>query len=149
MKRFRFSLERVLQLRSRAEREQAQKVGHALQAEEERKRALEAAQDQVGRAGEQIAGATSEVATAGALRNLGLTLHAAVQAREQAEQRHEDAKETVREEQERFGEARKERRVVERLREHQQERWTREASRREQAEVDEVAIQRHGKDDES
>jgi flagellar FliJ protein len=147
VKNFRFPLERVLQLRHRFERERAQAMGRALQEEEQRRRELEDAQARLEHAGDQAAGRPGEVATAGTLRNLGLALHAAVQAAETAAEQHVEAVESVREEQEKFGEARKERRVVERLREQQHERWTQDVSRHEQAQVDEVAIQRHGRDE--
>jgi flagellar export protein FliJ len=147
VKNFRFPLERVLQLRHRSERERAQEMGRALRVEDLRRQELEDAHDRLEQAGEKAAGKPGEVATAGTLRNLGLALHAAVQAVDAAETHHDEAVETVREEQERFGEARKELRVVERLREQQHERWTQEVSRKEQAQVDEVASQRHGRDE--
>jgi flagellar FliJ protein len=149
MKGFRFRLERVLELRHRLEKEHAQAVGRALREEEARRQALDAAAERLGRCGEQIAGAAGDLPTAGTLHNLGLALRAAADALANAEVRHRDAVASVEQEQERFGEARRERRVVERLREHEHERWAQESTRHEQSEADEVARQRHGREETS
>jgi flagellar export protein FliJ len=139
VKRFVFRLERLLQFRARAEREQAQVLGLALREEEGRRDAMEQAADRLGRIGEQLAEGSASITSAGTLCNLGLTVKAAVGEIEAAERSHREALDKVETEQERYGVARKERRVVERLREHRQETWTADFKRYEQQEQDGLA----------
>ena len=139
MKRFSFRLERLLQFRARAERAQAQVLGQALREEEDRRDAMEEATDRLGRIGEQLAEGRASITSAGTLCNLGLTVKAAVGEIEAAERSHRESLEKVEAEQERYGEARKDRRVVERLREHRQETWTADFKRHEQQEQDGLA----------
>ena len=136
MKRFRFRLERLLQLRERREREQAQALGLALREEEDRRDARDEAAERLGRIGEQIADAGTSVTRAGTLRNLGLTVEAALDQAEAAERSHEESLERLRDEQERYGEARRERRVIERLRERRRDDWREDLKRDEQQEQD-------------
>ena len=75
----------------------------------------------------------------GTLRNLGLVVEAAVGEVEAAERSLRESLDRVAEEQERYGEARRERRVVERLREHRRENWTEDLKRDEQQEQDGLA----------
>ncbi len=142
MKGFRFRLERVLRLRSRAEREQAQVYGEAMRAEEARRLALAQAAERLERCGEQVSTALDGQCTAGALTNFQLVMDAASQGLDSAERSHRDALEQMQVEHERLGQARRERRVVERLREKRQEAWTQETSREEQRELDGVARHR-------
>jgi flagellar export protein FliJ len=149
MKKFRFRLDRVLQLRARAERERARALGQALRDEEARRRSLEEAAARFDRCGEQIAEKSNGIVHAGTLRNLRLTVKAAADDVEAAVDEHKAAEASVQEEQERFGVARMERRIVERLREQRQEAWNIEASREEQGEIDGVALQRHAREERS
>jgi flagellar FliJ protein len=142
--RFFFRLERILQLRASKEKERARALGGALREEEARRKALEEAAARLDRCGEQIVEATGKTTTAGALRNLNLAVHAAAGEVEAAEDSHRAAEANVDTEREKFGEARTERRVVERLRERRQEAWSVETSRSEQREHDEAA--RHRRD---
>jgi flagellar export protein FliJ len=142
MKGFVFRLERLLQLRSRVERERAQALGAAMRREEDRRQALEEANERLGRYGEQIAGVMDDAAPAGALTNLGLAIEAAVRHMESAVESHQVALDQMQEERELFGQARVERRVVERLREKRQAAWTEEAARVEQREQDSIAQNR-------
>jgi len=139
MKRFRFGLERLLQLRQRRERERAQALGEALREEEDQREVRDAATEQLGRIGEQLAGGSAAITSAGALRNLGLTVEAAVDQVEAAERSHRESLERLQREQEQYGEARRERRVVERLREHRREAWGEDLKRDEQQEQDGLA----------
>lgn len=136
MKRFKFGLDRVLRLRELRERDQARVLGEALADERERRARLLQASEQVDRAGEQVARQADGSVTAGAMRNLGLTLQAAVLAAEAAATAHREAQESVAREQDRFGEARKDRRVLEKLREKRHEGWSVESTRAEQRESD-------------
>ena len=78
MKGFVFRLERLLQLRSSAERERAQAFGLAMREEEVHRQALEEASERLGNCGDQIAGVLDSVAPAGALTNLRLAIEAAM-----------------------------------------------------------------------
>jgi flagellar export protein FliJ len=146
MKGFVFRLERLFQLRARHEREQARSLGQAMRDEQTRRDALDEAARALGRSCDQIAGAGS-VAPAGTLMNLGLTVDAAAQRVEAAETSHRSAAENVASERERFSTARKERRVVERLRERRQSAWQEGRVRAEQRELDEHAGRRRSRED--
>jgi flagellar export protein FliJ len=141
VKRFAFRLERLLQFRTRAERERAQALGLALRAEQDRREARDEAARRLGRVGEQLAGDGVSITSAGALCNLGLTVEAAADRVEAAERCHHESLARVESEQERYGEARKERRIVERLREHRHGIWTEDLKRHEQQELD--GVMRH------
>lgn len=144
MNAFVFRLERLLDLRKRAERERAKALGEAVRAEEARRRAREHAEQELDRCGEQVAGAASDVSTAGTLTNLRLAVRAAADRLEDVTESHRAAERSRDEEQERFGAARQDRRVVERLREKREEAWKREAERAEQGDIDEVARRNRG-----
>lgn len=142
MKGFTFRLERVLALRSRAERERAQALGQAMREEELRSQALKQASARLGSCGEQIADAYDNGAPAGALTNLRLAIDAAMRAVDSATESHQAAVDQTLQERELFSQARVERRVVERLREKRHAAWNEEASRLEQSEADSVARSR-------
>jgi flagellar export protein FliJ len=145
MKNFVFRLERLFQLRARREREQARSLGQAMRDEQARRDALDEAARVLGRCGEQIA-AAGAVAPAGTLMNLGLTVEAAAKRVEAAAESHRSAAESVASERERFSAARKERRVVERLRERRKGAWQEGRVREEQREHDDLAGRRARKD---
>lgn len=147
MKPFIFRLQRILALRERAERERARELGHALRDEEARRQAVREAVTRLRRCGEQVSGAEGEVMTAGAMRVLGLTVKAAADELEAAADSHRAAEDTVAAESERFGQARMERRVVERLRERREAAWDEEASRHEQKEIDHLARRGPGREE--
>ena len=142
MKRFSFRLERVLWLRALTEKERARDLGSALQTETARRRTLEDAYARLNRCGDQIAANRDEVQTAGTMRNLGLTVAEAAGHLEAAATSHLEATEKVVEEEDRYCEARKDRRVLERLRERRQTLWNLESSREEQRDIDSQARQR-------
>lgn len=137
MKSFVFRLERLLHLRVRHEREQAQALGQALREEEELRRQEEAARARLLRCAEQIG--TSGAVPAGMLQNLGLTVEAAVRAVEASRQAHDQSQETLEQEQARYSQARIERRTLERLREQRHDAWELESGREEQRNMDEVS----------
>jgi flagellar export protein FliJ len=142
MKGFVFRLERLLELRSTAERERAQALGQAMRKEETQRQALEDASERLGSCGDQIAGVLDNVAPAGALTNLRLAIEAAMREVDSAALSHQAALDQMQQERELFSQARVERRVVERLREKRRATWTEEASRAEQSELDSVARNR-------
>jgi flagellar FliJ protein len=136
-------LDRLLDLRSRAERERAEALGRAQRDENARRQALEQAQAHLGAAQRQAAGEPGRVAPAGALRNLGLTVDAAARERDTAAASQTEAERAVETERTRYVDAQRDRRVVERLREKRYEDWTLETERKEQQEMDGLALDRH------
>jgi flagellar FliJ protein len=143
MKIFTFRLDRVLDLRANREREQAATLGRAMRDEEQRQDELARASERLSRWSEQASGTTGRVAPAGTLRNLGLTVDAASRDLDSAEASRDAARESVAEERERYGEARRDRRVVERLREQRLEAWNVEQTREERRDMDDIAGRRH------
>jgi len=140
MKRFSFRLERLRELRERAERERAGQLGDAMRDERLRAQALERACRELERAGEQAAG----LPAAGPV-SAGL-LHALDRARGAAESRADEAatslkgaSERVVEEREHYRLARRDLRVVERLKEKRYEAWREQGAREERKESDEVS----------
>jgi flagellar export protein FliJ len=77
------------------------------------------------------------------LKNMGLAVSAAAHERDSAAASQVEAEHAVETERTRYREARRDRRVIERMREKRYEDWTREADRTEQREMDGVAIDRH------
>ncbi len=145
MKAFRFRLDRLLKLRERSEQERARALGEAMRAEEERRLAVDAAKSRLERIGNQLEGTSTGIHTAGTLRLWRMTAAAAAEHVEHVESSHRDASGEVEKEQERFREARKDRRVVERLRERRAAAWLTDASREEQKDIDDVSLRRrHG-----
>jgi flagellar protein FliJ len=143
MTKFRFRLERLLDLRSRKERQQAETLGRALRDETASREALEQAQERLGAAREQAAPEPGHVTSAGTLRNLGLTVAAAMTRRDAAAVSQGEAEQALDAERERYEAAQRDRRVIERLREKRLEDWTRETGRKEQQEMDGLALDRH------
>jgi flagellar FliJ protein len=143
MTRFPFRLERLLDLRSRKEREQAEALGCAVRDEAARRAALAQAQAQLGAAQAQAAQAPGGVSLAGVLRNFGLTVTAAETQRDSAAERTAEAGQQVDAERDRYTSAQRDRRVIERLREKRFEDWTREEGRKEQQDMDGLALDRH------
>lgn len=143
MSRFPFRLDRLLDLRARKERQQAEVLGRALREQVARREALEQAQERLGEAREQAAPGPGRVSPAGTLHNLGLTVAAAVDQRDVAAASQVEAEATLAAERERYEATQRDRRVIERLREKRFEDWTREEGRKEQQELDGLAIDRH------
>ncbi|MEO8199709.1 MAG: flagellar export protein FliJ [Gemmatimonadota bacterium] len=143
MKGFQFRLERLLRLRAQAEQARARELMSAGQTEEERRLAVNRANGQLDTLSLQMQESTGKVASAGILINLGLTVHAATTAIAHAEKSHAEATTALEVEQGKFLEARKERRIVERLRELRHAAWHTETGRAEQRDMDEIALQRH------
>ena len=143
MTRFPFRLDRLLDLRSRKEREQAEHLGRALRDETARRDELDQAQTQLGAAQRQAAPQPGGVSLAGELRNLGLTVTAAEHQRDSAAVSSAEAELLTGAERQRYETAQRDRSVIERLREKRLEDWTREQNRKEQQEMDGLALDRH------
>ncbi len=142
MKRFSFRLDRVLQLREMAEREQARALARALREEEDRRAAAEAGEARLAEAREQFSTTPRELSQAGTLQNLELTIDALSEKLRDLAADHEKSLEQVERERHQFEQARMARRVIERLREHRKEAWGEELSRDEQRASDETGLQR-------
>ncbi len=142
MTRFRFRLDRVLQLKQRAERDQARALGAALREEERRRAEQREAEALAARAAEQLAKVGEQPLPAGALANLGLARDVADLGADAARERVEEAGQRVSEERGLYDEKRRDRRSMERLREHRHDEWRLEQSRSEQKESDAVRNER-------
>lgn len=144
MKRFNFRLERIRELRERAERERAAALGLAMRAEAESLDALQRARRDRQRAGESAAEtAGAQVLPAGTLGNFELARDAAKVRIEATSEDLDAARVRVGEEQVRYGESRRDLRVVERLKEKRFEAWREAGAREDQKETDSVALIRH------
>ncbi len=144
MKRFTFRLERIRELRERVERERAAALGFAMRAEQESLEDLARARRDLERAGESAAEAAgAQVLPAGTLGNFDLSRDAAAARIEAAGDDLDAARVRVGDEQERYGVARRDLRVVERLKEKRFEAWREAGAREDQKETDSVALNRH------
>lgn len=142
MSRFSSRLDRLIVLRAREEAERARRLREALQTAEEAGRVRAEAEEHLEQCQDQAAEATtSGPSPVGALRNLRQALEAAMDIVDAARSSDRTSQEKVTVSREAFGEARQERRVLERLREKKHETWKDEESRREQSQCDEVARQ--------
>lgn len=137
MKQFTFRLERLLQLREAAEKDQARQLGDALREEEARREELKASQEKLADARAQYGSRPGEMSQAGMLRNLELTIDALAGQARSLEDTHGKSLERVNEERARFEQARMAKRVIQRLREHRREAWGVEVNRQEQIQNDE------------
>jgi flagellar export protein FliJ len=140
--KFFFRLERVFRLREQVERQRAQALAHAIRDEQARRDALDEATARLDRCSDRVSGAEGAIAPAGALRNRSMTVAAAANQIEAAQASHRSALDSVANEELQFGEARRDRRVVERLRERRHEAWGIEQARDEQRELDGLSNQR-------
>ena len=144
MKRFAFRLERIRELRERVERERAAALGLAMRAEQESLDDLARAQRDLERAGESAAVvAGAQVLPAGTLGNFDLSRDAASARIDTAGEELEAARVRVGTEQERYGVARRDLRVIDRLKEKRLEAWREAGAREDQKETDSVALNRH------
>ncbi len=139
MKRFSFRLDRVMQLRLAAERAQAAGVAEARSVEAERRRIAEAAEARVAEATEQVT-MPRGAATAGTLANLRFALEQARVRAAAAAADHAESVALLEKEMAAFEEARPARRALELLKEERYRSWEQEMGRKEQQQMDEVAL---------
>ena len=147
MKRFEFRLERLLQLRTSAERQQARMLRQSLEAEEHKRRALEEVVSRHEEARRQLERYGPSNALAGTLVNLVRTVDALATQEQVASEKLRIVARQVGAERDRYRQARQARRVLERLRERRRMAWGLKNTREEQAVMDEVAAlqaQRNG-----
>lgn len=148
MKQFTFRLDRLLQLREAAEKDQARQLGDALREEETRRSELKASQEKLAEAREQYSSRPREMSQAGMLRNLELTIEVLAGQARSLEDTHVKSLERVNEERVRFDQARVAKRVIQRLREHRKEAWGVEVNRQEQILNDEAGQRSWGREGE-
>ncbi len=139
MKAFSFRLHKLLRIRAAAEREQGRRLGTALQLEAEARRAVENEQERLRLAAGEMEEAARGAARAGTLKNIGTALEVLRLRAEKAAARHREALERLNEEREAYNMVRKERRILERLRDKMRESWHIELSLTEQKQLDEIA----------
>jgi flagellar export protein FliJ len=146
MTSFKFSLQRLLELRAAAERLRGADLGQALAAERVREAASEASREQLERVHDQ---GQSAPPTAAGLHHVWELTAAAARAQVAADSAALDAAAEVRDDAlARLQDAQRARKSLERLRERQAEAWAVDAGRVEQADQDEIARQRaHTRED--
>jgi flagellar FliJ protein len=145
MKIFRFSLAKVLDLRERAEKEKAKSVADAREKSDsarEVKESLEEIQRE-GRA--KLAEAHKAGGTIGLLRNMEFVLEKMEDHLKEAEEVCQTADEGLVESVKEYQQAFKERDTLDRLKARRMEEWKQEEGRREQKDLDEIAVTRHSR----
>ena len=139
MKPFKFSLQRILDLRAAAERQQASALGDALQHEATQRRTSEAQAEQLEHVHEQVEQQTgTHPAAAGLHHAYRLTVDAAEARLEAVEAALREAEGRRAEEDQLFAEARMARRTLEKLRERREADHALETGRAEQRDLDEL-----------
>ena len=145
MRVFQFSLGRVLDLRRQVEKEKARSVAEARR----RSDAAESAREdlaEIQRAGRaQLAEAHRLGGAIGVLRNMEFVLEQMEGHLRQAEEVCREADESLTESVKVYTEAFRERSTLDRLKTRRLEEWKVEEGRKEQKDMDELAITRHGR----
>lgn len=145
MKVFRFSLGRVLDLRKQVEKERARTVAEARRRSDEAESARQNLA-QVQRAGRaRLAEAHRVGGCIGQLRNMEFVLERMEGHLRQAEEDCREADRSLVESMKSYTDAFRERSTLDRLRSRRLEEWRTEESRREQKDMDEIAVTRHGR----
>jgi flagellar export protein FliJ len=129
-------LDRVLRIRARAEREQAQALGRAMRDEREKTAEADAASERLEACVRQVAEALGGAPRAGMLSNLALTIRAAARALEDRHEAVQEAAANVEGEQQRWMERRRDRRAIEKLTERRAEEDRAREGRAEQSVLD-------------
>ncbi len=145
MRVFQFSLGRVLELRKQVEKEKARSVAEARMRSEEAEAARKdlAEIQQAGRA--RMAEAHRLGGSIGQLRNMEFILERMESHLKLAEENCREAHECLEESVKHYNRAFQERSTLDRLRDRRWEEWKTEEGRREQKDLDELAITRHGR----
>lgn len=144
MARFQFSLQRLLDLRTAAERVQAAAIGQATQEEERRRVESERQDSHLAEVENQVTG--NRAVPAGLMQALGMTTEAARAQVNAAREALQQATDSLQHEQELFTDARSARKSLERLRDRKAEDWNSAEGRKEQEDSDEIARQRPARD---
>lgn len=137
---FRFRLQRVLELKEKQEKEVAIRLAHARAGEEEARAAMAALQSVREEGVQRAHEAQRSSPSIGELQNLRFLVEQLNEALEQAGQEVEGAASEVRRCMDEFTAAFKARKVLDRLRERDQENWRAEEIHADQQTMDEVAL---------
>lgn len=145
MRVFHFSLGRLLDFRKSEERKKAQSLAHARQESDSARRAWEdlVQLQQAGRA--KLAEAHRNGGSVGILRNMEFLLEQVEEHVRAAGEVSREADEKLVESVKHYTEAVRERNSLDRLKDRRMKEWKVEEGRREQKEIDEIAISRHGR----
>ena len=145
MKRFRFRLQKVLDLRAAVEREKARRLADARRDAADARRARDDLESIRNSGREILTGAHGSGGSVGHLLNLEYVLERMESQLEEADaacaEAEKDVESTLRE----YHAASRERRTLDQLKEKRLEVWKREADRQEQKAIDEVAVTRFGR----
>ncbi len=147
--RFRFRLQRVLGVRESFEKMRAAELAQAAAAERDATAARDAAEARLEARRASSTLGTGATMTAGMLHNLGLTVRAADHEATVAEDTRAAAHDAAEESGDRYLDARRDRRVLERLRDGRHESWQEDEERRDRRAMDDIAqahVQRHQQD---
>jgi flagellar export protein FliJ len=144
MSAFHFRLDRVLRLRRQVESDQARELGAALRREEAARAERESAERALegGHRAVSDPAAIAKPMPAGLLASLRNATRALAHSLDHAERRHNVTNAEVDTERREFDEARRDRRVLERLREQAADGWRRDTARHDQKTTDGIAEQR-------
>ena len=144
MKRFTYRLEKLLNIRESQELEQARALGVALKLEESERRRSEEIKERTDAARRQLDTGPRRALRAGTIMHLGKTVGQFTERTQAAEAAHQEACSKLNQERDRYAEARKDRRVLERLKERRHGEWQSDISRAEQTAIDEIAARTSG-----
>jgi flagellar export protein FliJ len=147
MSPFKFSLERVRQLREKAEKEAALNLARAQAAERDAHEAAQAAHRRSVEAMHAVSRTPGSSATVGEMHPMQLLKDALGEAQAAAAEHAVRATDLTQQEARSLGQAMQARRVLDRLREKQLDAWKVDAGREALAEMDEVARTRAALDD--
>lgn len=145
MSAFRFSLGRLLDLRRNEENRRATHVAAARRDSDSARKAREdlVTVCQAGRA--KVAEAHQLGGAVGTLRNMELLLERVEEQVQEADEVCQETNEKLVESIKDYSEAVRERHSLDRLKDRRMEEWRVEESRRDQKEIDEIAVTRHGR----
>ena len=146
MKRFRFRLQKVLDLRAAVEKEKAGKLAEARRNAAEARRARDDLESVRNAGREVLTSSHGSGGSVGHLLNLEYVLEKMESYLAEADAACAAADEDVESTLKEYHEASQERRTLDQLREKRLEVWKKEANRQEQKAIDEVAITRFGRD---
>ncbi len=129
-------------MRESSELDCAKQLGEAIRSEERERLVLQSLLDQLEDAKEQVTLLTTRAVPAGTMTNVGQMVDTYEKNVEVARKSHEDAMKLVEVQREKYEAARKDRRVLARLKKKRWAVWNSEYSKEEQAASDEIAARK-------
>lgn len=140
MSRFRFDLQKILELREEEEQSQARALADAERRAQEARRSLQELREVRDEEASKLMAAHVEGRPVGQLRNLGRVIEQLTQRVSEAESAYEEAAEAVKETRQELVVAMTQRRVMDQLKDRKQEAWRQATERAEQIRMDELAL---------